>query len=188
LYYGRVVGGGGAKTVRKGWDVCWDVLPSNDNIIKNITRKHLSVVGPLEEEVPNATATQIEKLQELEEKTKESSKRMNPVLPSQKEFAELDPMIQKDAKIFEMRYTNNSDDVITWEILEEDQHHIDEDFIPPDSHEVVSDNFDFGKDLADNFFDHCLPSIKGHAKIIDNYLADERATFYDTVKADKIQF
>jgi hypothetical protein len=36
-YFGTVVSGGGIKTAKKGWDVRFDVLPANGNIVGNIT-------------------------------------------------------------------------------------------------------------------------------------------------------
>jgi len=51
-YFGTVLGGGGTKTAKKGWDVCFDILPHDDNVIKNISRNKLSVLTPGKEEDP----------------------------------------------------------------------------------------------------------------------------------------
>ena len=45
-YYGKVVGGNSFK----GWNVQFDLLPHNDNIIKQISQTKLVVVSPNEEE------------------------------------------------------------------------------------------------------------------------------------------
>ena len=44
------------------------------------------------------------------------------------------------------------------------------------------------KELSELFFSHFLPSIKGHAAIIDKYCSDRRSTYYSTVRDDKIRF
>jgi hypothetical protein len=49
-------------------------------------------------------------------------------------------------------------------------------------------NFDDDTKLVDILFKHIFPSIKGHAKKLDKYLADPKAEFYETVKHDKIMF
>jgi hypothetical protein len=39
-----------------------------------------------------------------------------------------------------------------------------------------------------DFFRGSLPSIKGHARIMDKFLSDEQAPYYETIKQDKIIF
>jgi len=104
---------------------------------------------------------------------------------SQQDFAALDKEIWKDAKVFTMFYGIGADDFINWEILRDAEHHIDTDFVPPSDTNVMKD-FDFEWPLIDNFFDPLFPSIKGHARIIDKYLSDSRASYPNTMKADKI--
>ena len=49
-YFGVVVSGGGNKSAKKDWDVCFDVLPIDENIIENISWSKLSVLMPGDEE------------------------------------------------------------------------------------------------------------------------------------------
>ena len=41
-------------------------------------------------------------------------------------------------------------------------------------------------DMNKSFFDAVFPSIKGHGKIIDEYLMDGRAEYHRTMIADRI--
>ena len=77
------MGGGGTKTAKKGWDVHFDTLPHDDNVIKNISRNKLSVLSPGEEEDPmneQRHQTQVEQLQEIQNEEEEKKKKTSPML------------------------------------------------------------------------------------------------------------
>jgi hypothetical protein len=62
--------------------------------------------------------------------------------------------------------------------------------VPDLEYHMATDQIDFDDDtkLVDIFFKHIFPSIEGHAKKLDKYLADPKAEFYETVIHDKITF
>jgi hypothetical protein len=64
-YFGTIVSGGGSKTAKKGWDICFDVLPAKENIVSNITRSKLILVAPGEDETATPS-TQQEFLDKIE--------------------------------------------------------------------------------------------------------------------------
>ena len=115
-------------------------------------------------------------------------KQMSPMVQCQKEFAENDKDTLASAKAFAMRYSNNPDESSDWDILGDTEHHTDCEFIPPNSTNVVSSEFDVDVPIEDNFFDHISPLVEGHAEIINRFLADQHAPFHDTVKSNNIKF
>jgi hypothetical protein len=60
--------------------------------------------------------------------------------------------------------------------------------MPPTSSNVVNSSFNFDAPFEQNVFEHIFPSVEVHAAIIDKFLADPRATYYETVKSHKICF
>jgi len=69
-YFGTVVSGGGSKTAKKGWDISFNILPVEDNIVLNITRSKLTLVAPGEDETATPS-TQQECLDKIEEEEEE---------------------------------------------------------------------------------------------------------------------
>ena len=80
LYFGTVVSGRGTKTIRKGWDVKFDVLPMEENIIKNITRSKLSVLAPFDEEIATPVIDQADQLEQICGE-KDSTRKINQKIP-----------------------------------------------------------------------------------------------------------
>ena len=76
------------------------------------------------------------------------------------------------------------------EFLSDSEHHIDtDDFMPPlRSANILSSDFDFNASIEENFFKHVFPSITWHAQIIDKFLSDPQAPYYDMVQYNKIKF
>ena len=186
--FGTVIGGGGNKTAKKGWDIELDVLPADEKKVLNVSRNKLSVLAPGEDKNVEKHLTQSEKLHEIISEEEEKKKKMSPMNKCQADFAALSKDVRAEAKVFEMTYGKNPSECLQWEILGDQEHHIDNAFVPPTSSDVVNSCFDFEADLEKNFFDHIFPSVTGHAAIIDKYLADPRATYYETVKNHKITF
>jgi hypothetical protein len=78
-----------------------------------------------------------------------------------------------------------------WEILA-DSVHIEED---PNDVMLISQKAELRVDidldtkpLVDTFFEHIVLDVTGHAKKLDEYLSDERASFHDTCTDDRIKF
>jgi len=186
--FGTVIGGGGNKTAKKGWDIELDVLPADEKKVLNVSRNKLSVLAPGEDKNVEKHLTQSEKLHEIISEESEKKKKMSPMNKCQADFAALSKDVRAEAKVFEMTYGKNPSECLQWEILGDQEHHIDNAFVPPTSSDVVNSCFDFEADMEKNFFDHIFPSVTGHAAIIDKYLADPRATYYETVKNHKITF
>ena len=95
----------------------------------------------------------------------------------------------KAATSFAMFWGKGNDDFVLWEILSDTDYITDNDFKPPDTANVINPKFDFTTDdIAQNFFQYVFPSIVGHAKIIDKYLSDQRAPYFETVQMIKLFF
>jgi len=89
-YFGVVVSGGGNQSAKKGWDVCFDVLPIDKNIIENMTWSKLSMLMPGDEENMESHQMQHETYQEVKSKKQERAKKVSPQIHSQKRFAARD--------------------------------------------------------------------------------------------------
>jgi hypothetical protein len=187
--FGKVIGGGGNKTAKKGWVIKLDILPVDDNNkVLNVTRSKLSVLVPGEDKNVEKHLMQSEKLHQIISKEEEKKKKMSPMNKCQAEFAALSKAVHAEATVFQMTYGENPSNCLDWEILGYQEHHIDNAFIPPTSSNVVNFCFDFEAPLEENLFDHIFPSVTGHAAILDKYLAGPRASYYETIKNHKITF
>ncbi len=73
-FFGTVVASGAGKST---WNVKFDVLPSHDNVICNITRTKLTVVGADEEEQPLSQRDQdkMDSLSQVEDEVEEGEKK-----------------------------------------------------------------------------------------------------------------
>lgn len=113
-------------------------------------------------------------------------------------FLKLDPELKKVATTFVHPYGVNVDEGIVWTILG-DSEAITED--PMDEHgsddsdddDVFKEEIDWHPDPSKvdynyTFFEHFFPSVEGKAKVLDEYLNDERCPYYATVKNDGIRF
>jgi hypothetical protein len=154
----------------------------------NVTRGKLSVLGPEDDENVERHLTQAEKLQQITTEEDEKRKKLSPMVKCQAEFAKLASEVRAEAKVFTMTYGNNENECFDWDILGDQEYHIDCDFKPPDTSKVISSCFNFETSIQEIFFEHIFPSVAGHAKIIDKFLANPRAPFHETVKNHKIVF
>jgi hypothetical protein len=101
-YFGTVVAGGGGKTAKKGWDVMFDVLPADDNIVGNITQSKLTVLAPSSDEesaeqINNSTQAEV-----MEESIREDKEKITPGTKTQQEFMKLSDDTLKAATSFAM--------------------------------------------------------------------------------------
>ena len=135
--FGKVIGGGGNKTAKKGWDIELDIFPCDDNKVMNVTRSKLSVLGPEDDENVEWHLTQAEKLQQITTQEEEKKKKLSPMAKCQAEFAKLNKKVraEAEAKVFTMTYGNNEGECFDWEILGDQEYHIDCDFKSPDTFE-----------------------------------------------------
>jgi len=186
--FGKVIGGGGNKSAKKGWDIELDILPCDDNKVINVSRNKLSVLAPGEDEDVVRHLTQAEKLQQITVEEEEKKKKQSPMVKCQAEFAKLSKEVLAEATVFTMTYGSKEAEFIDWEILGDQEYHYDTIFRPPTSSNVVSSSFDFECSIQENFFEHVFPSVVGHAEIIDKFLSDPRATYHDTVQSHNILF
>ena len=58
----------------------------------------------------------------------------------------------------------------------------------PDGPELLRDIGWETKSLSSVFFDEFFPSVEGHARLMDDYLSDDRASYHTSVVNDKIKF
>ena len=186
--FGKVIGGGGNKSAKKGWDIELDILPCDDNKVINVSRNKLSVLAPGEDEDVVRHLTQAEKLQQITVEEEEKKKKQSPMVKCQAEFAKLSKEVLAEATVFTMTYGSKEAEFIDWETLSDQEYHYDTIFRPPTSSNVVSSSFDFQCSIQENFFEHVFPSVVGHAEIIDKFLSDPRATYHDTVQSHNILF
>ena len=187
------------------WLVKLDMLPAGQNEVQ-MARKTLSVVEKHGEEPPyDPTRKRDEDIAEecatiVGESTPTPSttepsinKKINYPEVSEQKFLDLSTEDQGKAETFVYKYGAADDQEITWRILAEDQQ-ITEDLmvkgLDPDPFKIeipwVSDTskMDYNSIWLDNF----LPSMKGKAKVLDDYLSRDQSTYKTTVLKDGIRF
>jgi len=132
--------------------------------------------------------TQSEKMQQLTVKEDEKKKKQSPMAKCQADFDKLIKEVCAEAKVFTMTYGSKEDEFIDWEILGDQEYHYDTVFRPPNSLNIISSYFTFESSFQENFFEHVFPSVVGHAKIVDKFLADPKAPYHETLWNHKILF
>ncbi len=115
--FGKVIGGSGNKTAKKGWDIELDILPVDENKVMNVTRNKLSVLAPGEDENVERHLTQSEKLLQIVNEEEEKKKKLSPMNKCQADFAALSKAVRAEAKVFCMTYGNDATECLEWEIL-----------------------------------------------------------------------
>ena len=88
-------------------------------------------------------------------------------------FSALDKDVIANAKLFDYKYGSGDAEHIEWQILGDDEY-ITEDVLDiPDEVEYEKD-IEWTPDMEFNevFFEHFFPSIEGHGKLINEWLAD----------------
>ena len=187
-YFGTVVSG----SSQKGWNVRFDVLPYNENIITEIKRNKLIIVRDKEEEA------EIElKHDELEEQYYEHTPEISPCDLNKKKtnsriaietFQRLTIDEKKNITKFVMPL-DQKEETVEWQILKDGEHHSDS-FLSKVNHTLTyKKDIDFLKTpLIDTFFQDIFPDVTGHALLLDEYYSDVRAPYFETVKNDNIKF
>jgi hypothetical protein len=115
--------------------------------------------------------------------------RKDPLEASAAYLSGLDKESLREAATYDMRYGKEEGDIIVGKILQ-DSDSIDLGMPDMDGDNQFKKNIDLNEDtdLGDVFFTEFFPSIIGHAKIIDEYHADQRSPYYSTVNNDNIIF
>ena len=100
----------------------------------------------------------------------------------------------RNAKTFHHEYGPGPEDKVIWDILG-DGEEILEDVMthPPPDRNAFKVGIPWNKnkkhvDYNDIFFKHFFVDLTGKAKLMDEFLSDERCDFYHTVKNDNIKF
>jgi hypothetical protein len=191
--YGTVISGGS----NKGYSVEFDIFPVNMKKV-HMARRRLTVVKDGEEEVlDDNTAKDLSQLNSEDEinnqnkttSTRNSSKgKKSRYQSSIDRFVKVEKEVLCEAVVFDMDLNDNC--TIKWNILADNQHITkEEDPMEYPSDLEVNEAIDFDdKSLADIWFDHFLPSVKGHALRIDEFLSDPRAPYYSTATNQNIKF
>jgi hypothetical protein len=132
--------------------------------------------------------------EELAEITPKPAHKELPEKESIKTLCTLEIDTLSSTKKLDLRWGPGNDEVINWKILADGEH------ITKDPLDVLNSSVDYvsaaaqdnelsnDTDLNDFFFDQFFPSVVGRAKIIDQFHADHRSPFHNTVKNDKIRF
>jgi hypothetical protein len=169
-----------------GYRVVFDILPAGEKEVF-VKRHNLEAVGTMEEEKTYDRPTDDpDFLAESATKKKRTPQQM-----STDSFLELNDEVTSVAKTFDMVY-NRDGDKIVWRILP-DEEHITSDDDPMQYPESLNlkKNIEFGEDASQYaaiFFDHFMPDIKGHAKLIDKFHGNKESPYYFTVINEKIVF
>ncbi|KAG7356736.1 hypothetical protein IV203_001422 [Nitzschia inconspicua] len=105
--------------------------------------------------------------------TKNRSKKSTIQAASIDEFCSFETDVIANAKTFDMRYDENSEEKVTWKILPDSEYATDDDDPMIEYPKKASFNvdIDFGEmgsynDLKDIFFEHFFPDVVGHAQLI----------------------
>jgi hypothetical protein len=170
-FYGTVLSGSG----RQGYMILFDDLPAGNQQVTIRRRNIMTVVQGNEEEheydhrsaVPNACA-------EINRGRKE-----DPMKASAKLFCGMEKDIIATATTYHMQYGNAEGEVIDWKIVPDDEHL---DWAMPD----IPTNVEFlreipldvDSDLCDVFFEEFFPSVKGHAKLIDEFHSNSKSPYF----------
>lgn len=79
------------------------------------------------------------------------------------------------------------DDPITWKICKAGEDVTVGNPPEPPKIDIVDFGIDFTKQLSDIFFDEIFADVKGHGKIIDEYLSDVRASYHHTYTTTRLK-
>ena len=164
MFFGTVISRGKGKS---SWNVKWDILPSSENVINNITRTKLIVVEDGEEERGLPADA---KLDDIAVASDEDV--LSPEKPAKKSAEDTfckQPM--KDiaqAELYTMRWGSGDGDKIDWTILKDGEvFSLDNDVFLPDkveySDDLTEEDLD---DPTDFFFKFVFPDITGKFSIM----------------------
>ena len=183
IYYGNIISG----TAAQFYKCSFDALPHGHNVVERVKSNKLKIVQDGEEEVEFKLSKTAEECAEIKDK-----KKPKPADESVKEFLEMDDEQIAEATTFNYKYGEEEKEFIKWTILK-DTEDITEDPLNIPKEVNYTTEIPWDPDVNKNdynsiFFDHFFPSIKGHAKIIDDWLHDKKSPYYKTATEQNIQF
>lgn len=186
-YYGTVV----KKTVgrKASYDIQFDVFRGN-KIAEGLRREQFATVKRGEEEPP-VDKKYLAKLH-VDEGMDDEEVKDEIKIKTEKEFINQDASVLREVKSLMISF-NNKKDPITWNILP-----AEEDITSCAAFALIKDRYEEGPlvnrniDLqhltnAELFLGHTFPDVSGMAKRMDEYYQDNRAEYYRTYKARKMQ-
>jgi Transposase IS4 len=180
--YGTVISGSGSK----GWKIEFDLFPQQNKMCI-VNRKRITLVAKGEEETPYDKAADIEKYSTV---AKPKARDKTPMQQSDIDFKKLSTEEKATASIFNMKYKKEDDATIYWKILQDTEYlrAADDPCRYPEGIEFLKDIDFITKGMSTVFFEDFLPSIVGHAELMDEFYSDIRAPYYQTVVKEGIRF
>jgi len=181
-FFGTVVSRGKNKS---SWNVRFDVLPLEENVIENFARTKLEVIGDGEEEKPLNEHDQAlfesiglesdagdERREESSGATGQKKKKKNPTA----EFCNMDGDAIRNATTFSLLWGEDDNIRLTWEILRDGEYVTDADdpLELPEKLEFQDEGWEDDAALSDPtemFFEHIFPDITGMYQEIVYYYA-----------------
>jgi hypothetical protein len=153
-----------------------DILPVDDNKVMNVTQNKLSVLASWEDENVEEHFTQAEKLQHIMSE-EEEKKNYHQWISSRQSLQHYPKLFMQKQRYFAWP-ENDLSECFDWEILSDQEPHIDTVFMPPTSSNVIKSSIDIYAPLEQNVFEY-FPLCQR---------SDPRATLYNTVKSHNICF
>ena len=173
-FHGEIISGSG----KQGYNIRFDDLPADDQIVYVRRRNIITVIEEGEEEVECDHEND-----DLNDE--DSSPKNTEQMDSIKKFCNMSDEEIRRAKIFTLKDGGNE---IVWDILADDEYlmwnEINSDL------DIWNNGIELNDDtnLNDIFFDDFFPCVKGHAKLIDEYHSSRNSPYYSTVRNDRIKF
>jgi hypothetical protein len=179
-YYGTIVSGDS----KKGYNVKFDDLPAENQLVLVLRNKLVSVVAPGEEEKEfDHTSTVADDCAEI------TNKKCGPQQAAANDFCGLSNDVIARKAIYKMQHGKEDNEFLSWRILKDGENLEWETIELHDDVEYLKDiDIDDDTNLNAIFFDHFFPSLKGHAKTIDKFHASKNSPMNKTVTDDKIIF
>ena len=163
-FFGTVVSRGNG---RSNWNVRFDVLPCDGNVVANISRGKLAVVQPGEEELP-LNARDQERFDQLgydvtEEVERSPKKNSNKTL--EEAFCSMEAKELKEASLFKYCWGDGDDECLEWRIIPDAVwlHDHNDPLVYPDKMELHDPSIQENElaDPAHVFFQYIFPNIVG---------------------------
>jgi len=160
-FFGTVISRGKNKG---SWNVKFDVLPVDENVLHNISRVKLTVIADGEEEKPIGEDEHLDEV-ELKSDTEEDA---SPKKTKDDDvFCSQDKSALKESTVYTMKWGPGKSDYTDWAILPDSEYVTEQDF-PLELPDVVHYHSDLGPDniseLDDHgnfFFKYIFPDIVG---------------------------
>jgi len=159
MFFGTVISRGKGKS---SWNVKWDVLPSSENVISNITRTKLIGVEDGEEERGFPDDAKLDDVAMASDEDVRSPEKAGKI-SAEDNFCKQPRKDIAEAGLYTMRWGSGDEDVIDWKILKDCEiFSLDNDVFLPDkvgySDNLTEEDLDGPTDF---FFKFVFPDITG---------------------------